>query len=76
MSSQISRRKWTAIAGRTNARFTTIAESCSSMEMPSVPLSLLGPFEAAGRLCSFRSAAEEMNLTPSAVSHAVRKLRH
>ncbi|TAN12177.1 MAG: LysR family transcriptional regulator [Rhizobiaceae bacterium] len=44
------------------------------MEMPSVPLSLLGPFEAAGRLCSFRSAADEMNLTPSAVSHAVRKL--
>lgn len=42
--------------------------------MLSVPLSLLSPFEAAGRLGSFRSAATELNLTPSAVSHAVRKL--
>ena len=42
--------------------------------MSSIPLSLLKPFEAAGRLCSFTDAAEELNLTPSAVSHAVRKL--
>lgn len=31
-------------------------------------------FEAAGRLASFRRAAEEANVTPSAVSHAVRGL--
>ena len=39
-----------------------------------VPLSILRAFEAAGRTGSFRTAALELNLTPSAVSHAVRKL--
>ncbi|MBX2805489.1 MAG: LysR family transcriptional regulator [Hyphomicrobiales bacterium] len=39
-----------------------------------VPLSLLRVFDAAGRNGSFRSAATELNLTPSAVSHAIRKL--
>jgi LysR family transcriptional regulator, glycine cleavage system transcriptional activator len=39
-----------------------------------VHLSLLRAFEAAGRTGSFRSAAMELNLSPSAVSHAVRKL--
>src|ERR671916_1478978 len=39
-----------------------------------VPLSFLRIFEAAGRTGSFRAAAAELNLTPSAVSHAVRKL--
>jgi LysR family transcriptional regulator, glycine cleavage system transcriptional activator len=39
-----------------------------------VHLSLLRAFEAAGRTGSFRSAAAELNLSPSAVSHAVRKL--
>jgi LysR family glycine cleavage system transcriptional activator len=38
------------------------------------PLSLLRAFEAAGRTGSFRAAADELNLTPSAVSHAIRKL--
>jgi LysR family glycine cleavage system transcriptional activator len=38
------------------------------------PLSVLRAFEAAGRTGSFRAAATELNLTPSAVSHAVRKL--
>ena len=42
--------------------------------MKSLPLSLLAPFESAGRTGSFRMAAEELNLTPSAVSHAIRKL--
>jgi LysR family glycine cleavage system transcriptional activator len=41
-----------------------------------VPLSLLRVFEAAARAGSFRSAATSLNLTPSAVSHAVRKLEH
>ena len=39
-----------------------------------VPLSTLRAFEAAGRTGSFRSAATELGLTPSAVSHAIRKL--
>lgn len=39
-----------------------------------VPLSFLRIFEAAGRTGSFRAAAAELNLTPSAVSHAIRKL--
>jgi DNA-binding transcriptional LysR family regulator len=39
-----------------------------------VPLSFLRVFEAAGRTGSFRAAAVELNLTPSAVSHAIRKL--
>lgn len=39
-----------------------------------IPLSLLRAFEAAGRTGSFRAAADELRLTPSAVSHAIRKL--
>jgi LysR family transcriptional regulator, glycine cleavage system transcriptional activator len=39
-----------------------------------VPLSFLRAFAAAGRTGSFRAAAAELNLTPSAVSHAIRKL--
>ena len=39
-----------------------------------VPLSTLRAFEAAGRTGSFRSAAAELGLTPSAVSHAISKL--
>lgn len=38
------------------------------------PLNTLRIFEAAGRLSSFRLASEELNLTPSAVSHGVRTL--
>jgi DNA-binding transcriptional LysR family regulator len=41
-----------------------------------IPLSLLRAFEAAARTGSFRAAAMELSLTPSAVSHAVRKLEH
>jgi DNA-binding transcriptional LysR family regulator len=39
-----------------------------------IPPSILRAFEAAGRTESFRTAAIELQLTPSAVSHAVRKL--
>ncbi len=42
--------------------------------MQNVPVSTLRAFEAAGRTGSFTAAAREMHLTPSAVSHAVRKL--
>lgn len=39
-----------------------------------LPLRALVVFEAAARLGSFRAAAEELGLTPSAVSHQVRAL--
>lgn len=38
------------------------------------PLSWLRAFEAAGRLQSFRAAAAELHVTPSAISHHVRAL--
>jgi len=38
------------------------------------PLTTLRLFEAAGRLSSFKAAAEELNVTPSAVSHGIRTL--
>jgi len=38
------------------------------------PLNTLRQFEAAGRHLSFRLAAEELNVTPSAVSHGVQTL--
>ncbi|KAB1070060.1 LysR substrate-binding domain-containing protein [Methylobacterium planeticum] len=41
---------------------------------PPVPLSAVRTFEAAARRRSFKAAASELNLTASAVSHAVRKL--
>lgn len=39
-----------------------------------IPLTALRVFEAAGRTGSFAAAAEEVGLSPSAVSHAIRKL--
>jgi LysR family transcriptional regulator, glycine cleavage system transcriptional activator len=39
-----------------------------------IPPSVLRAFESAGRTGSFRMAAMELELTPSAVSHAMRKL--
>lgn len=39
-----------------------------------VPLTSLRVFEAAGRTCSFVVAAKELDLSASAVSHAIRKL--
>lgn len=39
-----------------------------------VPLPFVRIFESAGRTLSFAAAAQELNLTPSAVSHSVRKL--
>lgn len=38
------------------------------------PLNTLRTFEAAGRLLSFKAAAEEVHVTPSAVSHAIQTL--
>jgi DNA-binding transcriptional LysR family regulator len=42
--------------------------------LPHVPLSFLRVCKTAGRTGSFRAVAAELNLTPSAVSHAIRKL--
>ncbi|MDR3521146.1 MAG: LysR substrate-binding domain-containing protein [Acidocella sp.] len=39
-----------------------------------IPLSVLRSFEAAGRNLSFKAAADELGLTPGAVSHAIAKL--
>jgi LysR family transcriptional regulator, glycine cleavage system transcriptional activator len=39
-----------------------------------LPLPFLRVFEAAGRTASFAMAAEELDLSPSAVSHSIRKL--
>ena len=39
-----------------------------------LPLPFLRVFEAAGRTASFALAAEELDLSPSAVSHSIRKL--
>jgi LysR family transcriptional regulator, glycine cleavage system transcriptional activator len=44
------------------------------MLLSSVPISAIRAFEAAARTGSFRDAASELHLTPSAVSHAIRKL--
>jgi LysR family glycine cleavage system transcriptional activator len=44
------------------------------MSGSNLPLRALAVFEAAARLGSFREAAEELGLTPSAVSHQVRHL--
>lgn len=44
------------------------------MSGPDLPLRALAAFEAAARLQSFRAAAEELHLTPSAVSHQIRAL--
>ena len=41
-----------------------------------VPLSLFRAFDAAARIGSFTGAANELGLTPSAVSHAIRRLEN
>jgi DNA-binding transcriptional LysR family regulator len=42
--------------------------------MNHLPLGALRAFEVAGRTGSFRAAGEELGISPSAVSHAIRKL--
>ncbi|MGY2680694.1 LysR substrate-binding domain-containing protein [Pseudomonas tolaasii] len=59
----------------TNELFTQTNEWDSQMDLfRKVPFSLLRAFEAAGRNLSFTLAAQEINLSPSAISHAIRKL--
>jgi LysR family glycine cleavage system transcriptional activator len=45
-----------------------------SVNRRTLPLSQLRAFEAAARHCSFKRAAEELAVTPAAVSHQVRDL--
>lgn len=40
----------------------------------SIPITAIRAFEAAARTGSFRGAANELHLSPSAISHAIRKL--
>ena len=44
------------------------------MRRRSLPLSALRAFEAAAHLGSFKAAAEELAVTPTAVSHQIRAL--
>jgi LysR family glycine cleavage system transcriptional activator len=44
------------------------------MLLSNIPISAIRAFEAAARTGSFSDAAAELHLTPSAVSHAIRKL--
>ena len=44
------------------------------MDRRSLPLSALRTFEAAARLGSFKAAAEELAVTPTAISHQIRGL--
>jgi DNA-binding transcriptional LysR family regulator len=59
----------------TSEKFAQSGESRSCFAMPRhLPLTALRAFEAATRTGSFRSAADDLGLTPSAVSHAIRGL--
>ena len=40
----------------------------------SLPLTALRAFESAARLLSFKAAAEELSVTPTAISHQIRVL--
>jgi LysR family transcriptional regulator, glycine cleavage system transcriptional activator len=54
-----------------------LGSDSGSLDMLSkVPVAQLRVFEAAGRRNSLQAAAAELNLTPSAVSHAIRKMEH
>jgi len=60
--------------GKKSEKIAPIGELCSPIEMKHLPLSALRAFEAAARTGSFRKAGEELNISPSAVSHAIRNL--
>ena len=51
----------------------SFVQHCISMTLK-LPIATLRVFEAAARRQSFHAAATELNLTPSAVSHAIRKM--
>lgn len=51
-----------------------VEEILIAMTVPLPPLNALRAFEAAARLMSFRKAAEELNVTPAAISHQLKTL--
>src|SRR5947209_4898455 len=64
---------------RQTQRFQPVAESNSAIvaSMRTLPpLKALRAFEAAARHMSFKAAAEELALTPTAISHQVRLLEN
>lgn len=59
----------------TKEKIAPIHERNSRMNpIRKLPLPFLRVFEAAGRTASFATAAQELDLSPSAVSHSIRKL--
>ena len=62
---------WVPVAGRTR-RFAEIAVNPPRPRMP--PLNALRAFEAAARHESFAKAANELGVTPAAVSHQIKAL--
>ena len=50
----------------------TLARSLDITRLP--PLKALRGFESTARLCSYRKAAEELNLTHPAISHQIQAL--
>jgi len=53
----------------------SVAHSCKAMKRRRpLPMHALPAFDAAARHGSFRAAAEELHLTPSAISHQIRTL--
>src|SRR5438105_13917162 len=75
MSGSVLPRSWALLHASTNESF-----SANGLEniMPTTghlpPLSALRAFEAAARLESFTRAAEELNVTPAAISHQIHAL--
>ena len=45
-------------------------------KIPFPPLNSLRAFEAAARLSSFAAAADELSLTPAAISHRIKELEN
>jgi len=56
------------------SNFQVALKNFSSMSYRLPPLNALRAFEAAARLLSFKQAAEELCVTPTAISHQVRML--
>jgi LysR family transcriptional regulator, glycine cleavage system transcriptional activator len=61
---------------RREHRASAAKSGASSMSRNFPPLGALRAFEAASRHMSFVRAAEELNVTPAAVSHQIKQLEH
>ncbi len=66
---------WPHYRDLTNEQFSfDKIEKLTYMKRQLPPLNALRAFESAGRHLSFRKAAEELNVTPAAISHQVKAL--